>query len=462
MPRIEKITPVPGMYPEDLMSENGENKNPWATLEDLAYDKPAYTVDNNGNYKYKQANAMNRFSSLIKEAKQSGDDAKVKYYEGFMKHILKNDPISISNEDFGRLSDDGKLKFYRLSGMQAILNGDTASATQWQQHYNELKRSKNDEQPQEKEKEKEIETKSLEQRIHFDLPDSKARKLLVDAMKITPYAGRLPNANSIYYTFSHELPDDMERKEPTNYDDFGIDFFRKQIPNYTGTAKSLKELFKSDEYKSVTSPCIHPQSEGGDKTLDEAMGFIHCKNPNKKGPYGGENDVVCRFYMCPKPDDLVPIMEAFTKESEANDLPYYFKFSTNPNRNDKLVIYSSSNTAEKHLATLEKINKEHPEWFENTGKNPLWGIIDGLKGVYYGAEPLNTGKDSYGSKRAKIFSNALSEWRQEFGVTIQSSNYEELIKSENISDEQVRRFKKLFAEACRKEGISPKDFASAR
>ena len=46
MPRIEKITPVPGMYPEDLMGENGENKNPWATLEDLAYAKPAYTVDN--------------------------------------------------------------------------------------------------------------------------------------------------------------------------------------------------------------------------------------------------------------------------------------------------------------------------------------------------------------------------------------------------------------------------------
>ena len=149
------------------MGKNGENKNPWAALEDLAYDKPAYTVDNNGNYKYKQANAMNRFSSLIKEAKQSGDDAKVEYYEDFMRHILKNDPISISNEDFGRLSDDGKLKFYRLSGMQAILNGDAASATQWQQHYNELKRSKNDEQPQEKEKEKEIETKSLEQRIHF-------------------------------------------------------------------------------------------------------------------------------------------------------------------------------------------------------------------------------------------------------------------------------------------------------
>ena len=67
-------------------------------------------------------------------------------------------------------------------------------------------------------------------------------------------------------------------------------------------------------------------------------------------------------------------MEAFTKESEANDLPYYFKFSTNPNRNDKLVIYSSSNTAEKHLTTLEKINKEHSEWFENTGKT-RYGVL---------------------------------------------------------------------------------------
>ena len=460
MPSIEKATPVPGMYPEDLMGENGENKNPWAMLEELVYDKPAYTVDDSGNYKYKQADAMNRFSSLVKEARQAGDDQKAEYYESFMRHTLENNPIGISDEDFSRLSDDGKLKFYRLSGMQATLNGDATSANQWRQRYDEPKRLKNGEQPQKKEEE--IKTKPLEQRVHFDLSDDKARKLLVDAMEITPHTGYLPNESSIYYTFSHELPDDMERKEPTDYDDFGLDFFRKQKPDCTGSAKSLRELFKSDEYKSVASPCIHPQSEGGDKTLDEAMGFIHCKNPNKKGPYGGEDGVACRFYMCPKPDNLVPIMEAFTKESEAADLPYYFKFSTNPNRNDKLVIYSSGDMAEKHLATLEKINKEHPEWFEDTGKNPLWGVIEGVKGVYYGAEPLETGKDSYGGRRAKIFSDALSEWRQEFGVTVHASNYKELIRSENISDEQVKRFKELFAEACRKEGIAPKNFASAR
>lgn len=44
MPRIEKMTPVPGMYPEDLQGQDEENKNPWSMIEDLAYDKPTYTV----------------------------------------------------------------------------------------------------------------------------------------------------------------------------------------------------------------------------------------------------------------------------------------------------------------------------------------------------------------------------------------------------------------------------------
>lgn len=452
MPSIEKATPVPGMYPEDLMGDNGENKNPWAMLEELAYDKPAYTVDDSGNYKYKQADAMNRFSGLVKEARQAGDDQKAEYYERFMRHTLENDPISISDEDFNRLSDDGKLKFYRLSGMQATLNGDTASADQWRQRYDELKRLKNGEQPYEQEKT--IEVKPLEQRVGFSLPDDKAKKLIVDTLDIKRNSA-IPSAKTIYNTFSHELPDDMERKEPTGYDVFGINFFKKQMPDYTGSAKSLRELFESNEYKSIKPHYIHRQ--------DGEMSFIHCKNPSKEGLYGGEDNATCRLYLCPKPENLVPIMEAFVNESEAADLPYYFKFSTEPKRNDKLVIYCGEETAEKHLATLEKMNKEHPEWFEGSGKNPLWGDIEGLDGVYYGAEPLETGKESYGTKRAEIFYNALQKWRQEFGMDDwRASNYRDLIKSENISDVQVKRFKKLFAEACRAKGIEPKNFASAR
>lgn len=460
MPNIEKATPMPGMYPEDLQGQDGENNNPWSMLEDLAHDKPAYTVDDEGNYRYKQAGAMNRFSSLVKQAQKDGDVTKANYYEDFMRNTLRNDPIEITEEDFNRLSDDGKLKFFRLSGMQAKLNGDKETLQKCKQQYAELmqKISGNAEDSLEQSPE----NKPLDQRVHFGFSDAKARALLVSAMEITPHTGHLPSESSIYYTFSHELPDDMERKEPTGYDEFGLNFFKKQMPNYNGSASSLRELFASEEYKAMSSHCIHPQSEGGDKTLDEAMGFIHCINPNKRDNFGGQDKVDCRFYLCPKPDNLVPIMNAFVQKSDEADLPYYFKFSTNPNRNDKLVIYSSDEMAEKHLATLEKIQDEHPEWFEGSGKNPLWGVIEGAKGIYYGAEPQASGKDSYGGRRAKIFSDALSEWRQEFGVVVTAKNYEELIKSENISDEQVQRFKVLFANACRKEGITPQNFATAR
>ena len=460
MPRIEKRTPVPGMYPEDLQGQDGENKNPWSMLENLAHDKPAYTIDNEGNYCYKQAGAMNRFSDLVKQAQEDGNTTKADYYEDFMRNTLQNNPIDITEEDFDRLSNNGKLKFFRLSGLQAKLNGDKEAFREYKQKYNELaqKLSGGNE-----DNNKQLrENKPLNERVHFGFSDAKARSLLVSAMEITPHTGYLPNESSIYYTFSHELPDDMERKEPTGYDEFGLNFFKKQIPNYNGSASNLRELFTSSEYKEIVSPCIHPQGEGGDKTLDEAMGFIHCINPNKNGSFGGQNKIDCRFYLCPKPDNLVPIMNAFVQKSDKANLPYYFKFSTNPNRNDKLVIYSSNEMAEKHLATLEKIQDEHPEWFEGSGKNPLWGVIEGTKGIYYGAEPQASGKDSYGGRRARIFSDALSEWRQEFGVVATAKNYEELVKNENISDEQVRRFKVIFADVCRKEGITPQRFATAQ
>jgi len=461
MPRIEEMTPVPGMYPEDLQGQDGENKNPWSMLENLAHDKPAYTIDDEGNYHYKQADAMNRFSSLVKQAQKDGDTTKANYYEDFMRNTLQDNPIEITEEDFNRLSDDGKLKFFRLSGLQAKLNGDEEALQKCKQQYNELAQRLSDDDVGNNVGQS-PENKPLNQRVHFGLSDTKARALLVSAMEITPHTGYLPSESSIYYTFSHELPDDMERKKPTGYDEFGINFFKKQMPNYNGSASSLKELFTSEEYKALTSHCIYPQSEGGDKTLDEAMGFIHCINPNKRGNFGGQDEIDCRFYLCPEPDNLVPIMNAFVQKSDEADSPYYFKFSTNPNRNDKLVIYSSDEMAEKHLAILERIQDEHPEWFEGSGKNPLWGVIEGVKGIYYGAEPQASGKDSYGGKRAKIFSDALSEWRQEFGIVATAKNYEELIKNENISDKQVQRFKVLFADACRKEGIAPQSFATAR
>jgi hypothetical protein len=122
------------------------------------------------------------------------------------------------------------------------------------------------------------ENKSLDQRVHFGFSDAKARALLVSAMKITPHTGHLPSESSIYYTFSHELPDDMERKEPIGYDEFGLNFFKKQMPNYNGSASSLRELFTSEEYKAAQNDfwCLKHYSSGiSDIRIEEIMFAVY-------------------------------------------------------------------------------------------------------------------------------------------------------------------------------------------
>ena len=124
MPNIHESTPVPGMYPEDLRGKEGQEQNPWSALEEMADQMPSYSIDQQGNYHYRQAEAMNRFSALEKKARSSGDDKKADYYHSFMVNTLENNPVTISDEDLQTLDDQNKLKFYRMARMQADILGD--------------------------------------------------------------------------------------------------------------------------------------------------------------------------------------------------------------------------------------------------------------------------------------------------------------------------------------------------
>ncbi len=141
MPNIHETAPVPGMYPEDLRGEEGQEKNPWATLEELADQMPSYSIDQQGNYHYRQAEAMNRFSALEKKARSSGDDKKADYYHGFMVSTLENNPVSISDEDLQALDDQNKLKFYRMARMQANILGDEDGSKKYSELYADLSKA---------------------------------------------------------------------------------------------------------------------------------------------------------------------------------------------------------------------------------------------------------------------------------------------------------------------------------
>ena len=79
-------------------------------------------------------------------------------------------------------------------------------------------------------------------------------------------------------------------------------------------------------------------------------------------------------------------IEAYTKCKELQ-LPFYFKFGLQDNRNDPFLFYTSYEDLPKYVAVIEEIKREKPELFEDTAlisKN--LGVLNGYIG--YGEEPL--------------------------------------------------------------------------
>ena len=104
----------------------------------------------------------------------------------------------------------------------------------------------------------------------------------------------------------------------------------------------------------------------------------------------------------------------FIEKCEKYKIPYYFKFDENGNRDDTLVIYSSTENLTKYIEILREIQKEHPDFISKTKEPPiLTGKIDGWIG--YGTEPavLPDGKrTSFNELRANTISKVIVEQRK--------------------------------------------------
>ena len=96
----------------------------------------------------------------------------------------------------------------------------------------------------------------------------------------------------------------------------------------------------------------------------------------------------------------------FYQKCKERNIEYNFKFSTNQNRSDQFVIYSSTENLADYIDIIREILIEHKEIANNTyTPPPLAGIIDDKIG--YGAHPEDDSKSSYSKKRAYMLYYAL-------------------------------------------------------
>lgn len=99
------------------------------------------------------------------------------------------------------------------------------------------------------------------------------------------------------------------------------------------------------------------------------------------------------------------------EKCDEHHLAYYFKFDQFANRDDTIVIYSSTESLTKYVEILQEIKREHPDLVSRVKEPPvLTGKIDGWIG--YGSEPATTpdGKrHSFNEIRAKVLESSIEK-----------------------------------------------------
>lgn len=161
----------------------------------------------------------------------------------------------------------------------------------------------------------------------------------------------------------------------------------------------------------------------GDKELEDALdkyrwssfgdvsGWVHVCSRYLTAKKDDYPNVEHRLYIDCESLDTYKIINILVEKCDKYQLPYYFKFDQYGNRDDTVVIYSSTENLNKYLNILKEMQKEYPKLISRMKDPPLLtGRIDGWIG--YGSEPnksIDGKKTSFNKKRATIIEKAIDE-----------------------------------------------------
>ena len=191
---------------------------------------------------------------------------------------------------------------------------------------------------------------------------------------------------------------------------YGQDFIKmrnylKNVPDVS-TMKEADEIFYGNKGDKELESALDKYSW---KSFGGESGWIHvCSRylTAKKDQYP---NVEHRLYLDTESLDTYKMITYLVEKCDEHHLPYYFKFDKYANRDDTIVIYSSTENLTKYVEILQEIKKEHPDLVSRAKEPPvLTGQIDGWIG--YGSEPSKTpdGKrQSFNEVRAKTLEHSI-------------------------------------------------------
>lgn len=191
---------------------------------------------------------------------------------------------------------------------------------------------------------------------------------------------------------------------------YGQDFIKmrnylKNVPDVS-TMKEADEIFYGNKGDKELESALDKYSW---KSFGGGSGWIHvCSRylTAKKDQYP---NVEHRLYLDTESLDTYKMITYLVEKCDEHHLPYYFKFDQYANRDDTIVIYSSTENLTKYVEILQEIKKEHPDLVSRAKEPPvLTGQIDGWIG--YGSEPSKTPdgeRQSFNEVRAKTLEHSI-------------------------------------------------------
>ncbi len=173
---------------------------------------------------------------------------------------------------------------------------------------------------------------------------------------------------------------------------------------YTIMVRNLDVDFEKYNYfwrsKQETSGFFPQGDYLGDFTHVDSR-YIHARKIHR-------DKTEFRIYVDCANEDLFKIIAEYTRLCETNRIPYYFKFQTDPKRNDKFLIYCSLKELKANIDILNSIGTKYPSMVKNCGNPPiLTNKINNWIGI--GEEPDNEHLDfrhSFNTLRADILEDS--------------------------------------------------------
>ncbi|MBR2711393.1 MAG: hypothetical protein IKE89_02875 [Bacilli bacterium] len=160
--------------------------------------------------------------------------------------------------------------------------------------------------------------------------------------------------------------------------------------------RSLPEIRTADEFWALANDDNNLIGIYGFQTLGQYTPWHYISSSKLCFGRHQSPHVEHRLYINCECTDTFDIASLFTDKCMERGIPFYYKFDDYANRDDSLVIYSSSKYLKYYIEILRELKKENPELFSRIcDPTVLAGNIDGWIG--YGSEPK---KDAYGNLRS--------------------------------------------------------------